>query len=75
MSRRFLSSLVERAVKTFAQALVAILTAGATDLLSVGWLAALSTAGMAALVSVLTSIASSAWGDPESPSLVPLAKE
>ena len=71
MSAKFFKSLLERAVKTFAQALVAILTVdGVTDLLSVGWAGALSAAGLAALVSVLTSIASSPFGDPESPSLV-----
>jgi len=48
-----------RAVKTFAQALVAfIVGAGATDL-SLDWPQAVSVAGLAALLSVLTSI-----GDP-----------
>jgi hypothetical protein len=49
-----------RAVKTFAQALAALLVADGTDLLNTVWADRLSVAGMAALVSVLTTIASSA---------------
>lgn len=49
----------ERTVKTFAQAVVAILTADATGLIGVDWGQTASVAGLAALVSVLTSIASS----------------
>lgn len=71
MSRRFLLELLERAVKTFAQALLAALTVGATtDIVSMPWLSALSIAGGAAVVSALTSIASAAWGDEVTPSLV-----
>lgn len=70
MSKTFLLDLLERAAKTFAQALVAILGAGAADLISVPWLGALSAAGMAALLSVLTSVASSQWGDQKTASLV-----
>lgn len=47
----------ERAVKTFAQALIAVLGADGFGLLNAPWLTALSTAGMAALLSVLTSVA------------------
>jgi len=72
MSLQFLKALGERALKTFCQSLVVALGAGATDLLSVGWTQALSMAGMATLLSVLTSVASSRLlGDPDSPSLVP----
>lgn len=53
----------ERAVKTFAQAAVALLTADATGLLGVDWGQTASVAGLAALVSVLTSIASSGAGN------------
>jgi hypothetical protein len=49
-----------RAVKTFAQTLAALLAADGTDLLSTDWGSRLSVAGMAALVSALTTIASSA---------------
>jgi hypothetical protein len=70
MTMRFLRELVERAVKTFAQALVAVLGAGATNLIEVPWGGALAAAGFAALLSVLTSVASAPWGDPATPSLV-----
>lgn len=70
MTKRFLREIIERAVKTFAQTLAAVLTAGAVDLLSVPWAGALSAAGMAALLSVLTSVGSAQWGDEETPSLV-----
>lgn len=70
MTRTYLKDLAERAVKTFAQALVAVLSAGSMDLLSVPWTAALSTAGLAALLSVLTSVASAGFGDLNSASLV-----
>ncbi|MFC7308016.1 holin [Streptomyces monticola] len=52
----FWKDTAERAVRTFAQALVAVLTAGATNLLDVDWAAALSTAGMATVLAVLTAI-------------------
>ena len=65
----FLKSLLERAIKTFCQALVAVLTAGATGLMSVPWLSAIDMAGLAALLSVLTSVGSAPWGDPSTPSL------
>lgn len=69
MKVSYLKALAERAVKTFCQALVAVLGAGATDLLSVGWGQALSVAGMAAVLSVLTSVASAGFGPNDGPSL------
>lgn len=60
----------ERAVKTFAQALVAALTAGLVLTDAAQWQAALLTALSAALVSVLTSVASSHVGDPDTASLL-----
>ena len=45
-----------RAVKTFAQSAVALITAQATGLLDVDWQALASVSGLAALVSVLTSL-------------------
>lgn len=48
----------ERAIKTFAQALVAVLGAGATGLLDVDWAQAFSVAALAAVLSVHTSVAS-----------------
>jgi len=46
----------ERAVKTFAQALLGVLMGGATGVLDVDWVAALSVSALATIVSVLTSL-------------------
>ena len=51
----------ERAVKTFAQALLGVLMSGATGLLDVDWVAALSVAALATVVSLLTSLATPIW--------------
>ena len=60
----------ERAVRTFAQALVAMLVAGFVFTDPAAWGEALLSAAAAALVSLLTSVAASGVGDPESPSFV-----
>lgn len=60
----------ERAIKTAAQAAVAFFVVGQTDLLAMDWKAAASGVGVAAIASVLTSLASSPFGPPDSPSLV-----
>jgi hypothetical protein len=65
----FWKSAAERAVKSFAQALAASLVA-ATGFGGVEWGVVLSVAGMTALLSVLTSLASLPVGDHTSPSLV-----
>ncbi|WP_208321932.1 holin [Paramicrobacterium chengjingii] len=67
-SKQFWKAGIERAVKTFAQACVAFLAAGATGLIEVDWVQLASVSGLAALVSVLTSIGSGAVTD-GSPSL------
>jgi Putative lactococcus lactis phage r1t holin len=67
---RFWQLTGERAVKTFAQSLVAILSAAGVGLLTAPWTTALPTAAMATVLSVLTSIASTQVGEPNSPSLV-----
>lgn len=54
----FWKATAERAIKTFAQTLAALLVADGTGLLDSQWVPRLSVAGMAALVSVLTSIGS-----------------
>jgi len=54
----FWAAVAERAVKTAAQTLAVTLGAGAFDVLTVPWQAALSMSAGAAVVSVLTSIAS-----------------
>jgi hypothetical protein len=63
VTTQFLTDLAERAVKTFAQALVAVLTVqGVSGVLDVDWPRALSVAGLAAVVSALTSLASGGIG-------------
>ena len=47
----------ERALSTFAQALLAVLSADGLDLITAPWSSALSTAGLAAVLSVLKSVA------------------
>ena len=69
-SSAFWRATVERAVKSFAQSLVAILGAAQVGLLDANWLSALSIAGMALLLSVLSSIGSAGIGESQDPSLV-----
>lgn len=64
----FAKATCERAVKTVAQAGVALITANATGLLEVDWVQLGSVAGLAGVVSVLTSIASAPFGG-DGPSL------
>jgi hypothetical protein len=54
----FWKAAAERAVKTFAQTAAALLTGAATGLLEVDWVQIGSVAGLAALVSLLTSVGS-----------------
>lgn len=68
MSKNFVKCAAIRAAKTFAQAAIGAI--GSSMLISeVNWLAVLSTAGLAAIVSVLTSIATGLpeveMGDPD----------
>lgn len=56
--RAFALATVERAVKTFAQVLGALLVADGTGIIGTHWADRLSVAGMATLLSVLTSVAS-----------------
>lgn len=60
---------VERAVKTFAQALAALLVADGTGLLETAWGDRASVAAMAAVVSLLTSIGSDVVTKAPGPSL------
>jgi Putative lactococcus lactis phage r1t holin len=66
---------LERAVKTFCQSLVAVLGAGSVGLLNVPWVTSLSTAGLAALLSLLTSVGSSPLGKRGDPSLLPAERQ
>ncbi|MFI1102919.1 holin [Streptomyces sp. TLI_146] len=63
-TKAFWKATAERAIRTFAQSLAAVLTAGATNLFDVDWKAALATAGLATLASVLMAIGSSGLGRP-----------
>lgn len=64
----FWKAVLERAIKTFAQTLAALLIGDGTGLLNSNWVDNLSVAGMAALLSVLTSLGSGFVG-PSGPSL------
>lgn len=73
-TKLFFKDTAERAVKTFAQSMVAVMTAGSTGVLDVDWVNALSVSLLATLVSVLTSIGSGTVGD-QSASAINLNKE
>jgi hypothetical protein len=57
-TRVFWKDAVERALKTAAQVFVTVLIAAGTDLLTTDWKAGLAAAGMAAVLSLLTSVGS-----------------
>ena len=65
---QFWKATAERAVKTFAQTLMALLGAGQAGLMDADWAVALSTAGMATLLSVLSSVGSTRVGESSDPS-------
>lgn len=58
LSKEFWQDAAERAVKTFAQALLAVFLVSGVTVLNVDWGSALSVAGTATLVSFLTSLGS-----------------
>ena len=59
----FWKAAVERAVKTFAQALLAVMTADGFGLLDADWPARLSASGLAAILSLLASVGSAGVGN------------
>lgn len=61
--KQFWIAAAERAIKTFAQALAAVLVAGATSILEVDWQQSLGVAALAAVLSVCTSVGSMAVGN------------
>jgi len=61
---QFWKAAAERAVKTLAQTLIAILAVGQTTVLTVDWTQAAAVAATATLLSLLTSVASAGVGNP-----------
>ena len=57
-TRAFWAASLERAVKTFAQAEAALLLAAGTGILDTDWTTSVSVSGMAAVISLLTSVGS-----------------
>ena len=66
----FWKSAAERAIKTVAQALVAVIAATSFDWFTADWRAIAGTALTAGVLSLLTSIASAGMGDKGTPSVV-----
>ena len=66
----FWKQAAERALKTFAQAVLALITAAGMGLMDVDWGQAFSVGGLAVVASVLTSLVSSGIGEKNSPSAV-----
>ena len=66
----FWKDAAERAIRTAAQALLALWATGVSGVLAVDWVQAGSVAGLAALISVLMSVAATGVGDRESASSI-----
>lgn len=69
-TKAFWADAVERAVRTIAQAALALLTTNGTTLTNLDWVALLSAAGLAGLISLLTSIVASGTGTKNNASFV-----
>jgi len=69
-TKSFLKQLAERAIKTFAQTMIALTGATQMDWLTLDWQHLLITSAIAAGLSILTSIASDKIGPADSPSVV-----
>ena len=70
MTKAQFLAVLERAAKTFFQALLAfVLASGATALTDVPWTQAANVAGLALALSLVTSLASWNFGEGEGPSL------
>lgn len=67
-NKLFWMATLDRVLRTFAQALGAILIAGGTGVLEADWVSALSTAGMAAVGALLTCVAAGAVSPASGPS-------
>lgn len=64
----FWGDLVERVVRTAAQAALGVVTAGAMGILDVEWNTVASVSGLAAVVAFLTAFVAGGSGDPETAS-------
>lgn len=71
-TKLFWKDAVERAIKTAAQAAVALLTSGVTGIVDVDWMNVLSVSALAFVTSVLTSLISANTGDKGTAGLVKL---
>lgn len=69
-TKAFWKDTAERAIKTASQTAVALFAGDTATVLSIDWVQGAAVVGTATLVSVLTSIASTGRGNPDSPSLV-----
>lgn len=69
-TKHFLKQLAERAVRTFAQTTVALAGASQMDWLSLDWPHLIATAGIAAILSALSSVAAAPFGPPDDPGVV-----
>ena len=67
--QRFWIATAERAIKTFAQALIALIGTQMVNIVNLDWPQMLGASATAALVSVLTSIVSANFGPNPGPSL------
>lgn len=70
LSRAFWRAAAERAIRTFAQAFLAMAGFTAFDVLQADWAALLGVSTGAAVLSLMTSIVASEIGDKGTPSLV-----
>jgi hypothetical protein len=70
LSRSFWRAAGERAIRTFAQAFLALAGFQAFDVLQADWAALLGVSTGAAVLSLMTSIVASEIGDKGTPSLV-----
>ncbi|MGA4726304.1 holin [Micromonospora taraxaci] len=68
----FWKQALERALKTFAQAALALLAGDGIGVLDVNWGDVASVGALAAVASILTSVVSAPAGESDSPSLVEL---
>ncbi|QNQ90707.1 holin [Corynebacterium poyangense] len=69
-TKQFGIDLAERAIKTFAQALIATIAVG-TPIFAIDWQSGIGVAATAAVLSILTSIGSAGIGDRDTAAMLP----